>query len=118
MGGVIVGGWEPGGMRPGVGEMFHVTAQANRASIERHGLDWRRMGAARGIAGSPTPELPAVFLCETFGDVPFFVDMADGPTDVWAVQVDGCRVADGPDGWVVLFEPVPPERVRRVEGRG
>ena len=47
MGGVIVDGWEPGEMRPGVGEMFHVSARENRGSIERYGLDWRRMYAPR-----------------------------------------------------------------------
>jgi len=48
----------------GTGQMFHVTATANRESIRRHGLDWRRMGAAPGIAGSTRPELPAMFACD------------------------------------------------------
>ena len=37
----------------GTGQMFHVTATANRESIRRHGLDWRRMGAARASPGAP-----------------------------------------------------------------
>ena len=37
--------------------LFHVTSAANRESIRSHGLDWTRMGAARGIAGSMTPAL-------------------------------------------------------------
>lgn len=36
---------------PGMGEVFHVTAVANRDSISRHGLDWHRMGAAPGSPG-------------------------------------------------------------------
>ncbi len=39
----------------GAGQMLHVTVAANRASIRRHGLDWRRMGAAPGVAGSRPP---------------------------------------------------------------
>jgi len=35
----------------------------NRESILAHGLDWTRMGAAPGIAGSPVPEDDGVFLC-------------------------------------------------------
>jgi hypothetical protein len=35
--------------------MFHVTDSANRESIRQHGLDWRRMGTALGIAGSRVP---------------------------------------------------------------
>jgi hypothetical protein len=34
--------------------LFHVTSELNRESIRTHGLDWSRMGAAHGIAGSPT----------------------------------------------------------------
>jgi len=43
--------------------LFHVSSAANRKSILAHGLDWTRMGAARGIAGSTTPEQEGVFLC-------------------------------------------------------
>ena len=35
--------------------LYHVTSVLNRESIAQHGLDWRRMGAARGIAGSRAP---------------------------------------------------------------
>jgi hypothetical protein len=53
--------------------MFHVSPVANRASITAHGLDWTRMGAARGIAGSRAPEVDGVFLCASDFDVDFFV---------------------------------------------
>ncbi len=53
----------------GAGEMLHVTATSNRESIEQHGLDWRRMAASRGVAGSRVPELGAIFLCESREDV-------------------------------------------------
>jgi hypothetical protein len=34
-----------------VADWFHVTSSRNRESILRHGLDWRHMGEALGIAG-------------------------------------------------------------------
>jgi hypothetical protein len=42
---------------------FHVSSAANRESILAHGLDWTKMRAARGIAGSTAPEADGVFLC-------------------------------------------------------
>jgi hypothetical protein len=41
--------------------MFHVSSALNRASTMAHGLDWNRMGAAPGIAGSQSPEVEGVF---------------------------------------------------------
>jgi hypothetical protein len=97
------------------GEMFHATAMENRPSILRHGLDWRQMGTAPGIAGSQEPELPAVFLCESREEIDFFTSMSRLPADVWAVRVDGLWVESGPDGWIILPEPVPPERLRLLQ---
>jgi len=94
------------------GEMFHVTATENRQSILRHGLDWRQMGTMPGMAGSREPELPAVFLCESHEDAGFFTGMSRLPADLWTVSVDGLWVENGPDGWIILPEPVPPERLR------
>ena len=67
---------------------FHVTSTANRASITRHGLDWSRMGAARGIAGSTAPEVPGCFLAADERDADYFVRMNNtgGPVDVWEVS--------------------------------
>lgn len=98
----------------GAGEMFHVTAASNRESIEQHGLDWRRMAASCGVAGSRLPELEAIFLCGG-ADVSFFTRMARTPSDVWAVGVDDLWIENGPDGWVILPQPVPRHRVRLVE---
>jgi hypothetical protein len=67
--------------------LFHVTSAVNRESILVHGLDWTRMGAAPGIAGSPVPEEDGVFLCRDEFEAGFFVRMNNtgGPVDVWAV---------------------------------
>jgi hypothetical protein len=96
------------------GQLFHVTAAVNRRSICRYGLDWRRMSEAHGIAGSPTPELPAIFLCEDREDAGFFVHMARVPVDIWAVRVDGLWLESGPDGWQLVAAPIEPERISLV----
>ena len=119
--------WLGGGRRPmllvklGEGTMFHVSPSANRNSIRRHGLDWRRMGAASGIAGSVEPELPAIFLC-TWGSTRFFTDMARTPSDIWAVRVDGLWLEGDPsssgggdDDWMILPAPVGPDRLDLIE---
>jgi len=114
--------WTRTGRRPMLlvkqadGEMFHATAAENRQSILRHGLDWRQIGTAPGIAGNREPELEAVFLCESHEEIGFFTRMSRLPADVWAVRVDGLWVESGPDGWIIVPEPVPPGRLRLVEG--
>ena len=67
--------------------MFHVSSVLNRQSILAHGLDWTRMGAACGIAGSRRPEQEGVFLCRDEFEAGWFVEMNNtgGPVDVWAV---------------------------------
>ena len=99
----------------GTGHMFHVTATANRESIRRHGLDWRRMGAAPGIAGSTRPELPAVFACDEREDISFFLNMARTPADVWAIDVGGLWAENGPDGWWIISQPIGPDRLTLAE---
>jgi hypothetical protein len=113
--------WSYGGrqhllaVRPGRGEMLHVSAVENRGSILQHGLDWRRMGAAPGIAGASGPEAPAVFLATGVQEADFFVNMASPrPVDVWAVRVDGFWIETGPNGFSVVAHAVPPERLRLV----
>lgn len=96
--------------------MFHVSSSANRASIEAHGLDWTRMDAVPGIAGSTAPEVDGVFLCRG-GDVGFFVRLNNTGTavDVWSVDdVDESLLVDGPSGWPYLPEPIAPTRLRLV----
>lgn len=104
------------------GKMFHATAAANRDSIRRHGLDWRRIGAAFGTAGSPEPELPGTFLCATREDARFFTDMAREPSDIWQVRVDGLWLEGDPgasgggdDIWMILPEPVGPDRLELID---
>jgi hypothetical protein len=96
------------------GQLFHVTATANRESIRLHGLDWRLMGKSPGIAGSPTPELPAIFLCDDRWDADFYIRMARVPVDIWTVRADGLWLESGPDGWRLVAAPIEPERVRLV----
>jgi hypothetical protein len=100
---------------PGHGDKFHATAAVNRESIRRHGLDWRQMGAAPGIAGSLTPEVPGIFVCDDVFDVRFFVRMARSATDIWSVQADGLWLESGPDGWWIISQPISPERLTLVE---
>ena len=97
-------------LRIGHGQMFHVSASANRESILRYGLDWRRMGPATGVAGSRRPELPGIFLQESADDY-FFVRMAAFQTDIWGVLVDGKWIESGPSGWWFVAEPVGPEHL-------
>lgn len=107
-------------VKAGEGLMFHVAAAATRESIRRHGLDWRRMGESPGIAGSREPELPGIFLCASLDEARFFTDMARRPSDVWAVRVDGLWLegdpgANGGDNWMIVPEPVGPERLWLAE---
>lgn len=95
----------------GRGQRVHATAAANRDSIRRHGLDWNRMGPAPGLAGSTTPELPAIFVCDDLDDAGFLLHMTRVPTDVWLVDVDGLWLENGPSGWQVISYPVAARRL-------
>lgn len=95
------------------GQLYHVSAAANRESILRHGLDWRLM-TRPGVAGSTEPELDGIYLCENESDVRFFTDMSRVPTDIWAVDVSGRWVESGPSGWVFVVEPIPADAVLLV----
>lgn len=94
--------------------LFHVSSAANRESILLHGLDWTRMGLARGIAGSPTPEEAAVFLCRDEFEARFFTGMNNtgGPVDVWTVtgiEEDELVISDS--GFAYFPAPIPPAQV-------
>jgi hypothetical protein len=111
--------------------MYHVTDRANRESIGRHGLDWRRMGAVPGIAGSRAPEHRGVFLAEDLEVVKFFVEMGQSnerhEIDVWEVSLDldvelseeepsPCTpLVRHADGFLCYLEPIPPERLRLID---
>jgi hypothetical protein len=90
--------------------LFHVSSAANRDSILAHGLDWTRMGAARGIAGSTGPEVAGVYLCRDEFELGFFVRMNNtgGPVDVWAVTGIGEeQLIEGGSGFCYFPAPVP-----------
>ncbi len=90
--------------------LFHVTSVRNRDSILRHGLDWTRMGAAPGIAGSRGAEEDGVFLCRDESDVGFFVQMNNtgGPVDAWAVRgIDEQRLITTGSGFSYFPDRIP-----------
>ena len=94
-------------------DWFHVTSSRNRDSIRRYGLDWQRMGAACGIAGSTTPEQQGCFLCRK-DEVEWFVQMNNtgGTVDVWAISdVDEDALVHSPEGYEFVAAPIPPERL-------
>lgn len=90
--------------------MFHVTSVLNRESIDAHGLDWSRMGAARGIAGSEMPEIEGCYLCEEW-EVEWFatnINNTGGLVDVWAVDgVDADDLVASGSGYSYLPHQVP-----------
>ncbi|MGY1846544.1 MULTISPECIES: hypothetical protein [unclassified Blastococcus] len=97
--------------------MFHVTSSRNRASIQAHGLDWRRMGDTPGIAGSPVPEQEGCFLAPDEWTADYFVAMNNtgGPVDVWAVEdVDPADLLTSGEGYEYFPGVIPPERLRLV----
>lgn len=88
---------------------FHVTSSSNRESIRLNGLDWTRMGAAAGIAGSRVPEVEGCFLCSEH-DIHFFVTMNRTvvPVDVWAVDgIDEEQLVRTSNGFDYLPHAVP-----------
>jgi hypothetical protein len=112
--------------------VFHVTSTRNRRSILQHGLDWRRMAAQPGIAGSPTAEGPCVFLADDMEMAEWFVSISRShhtAVDIWEVTLpDNLDLKDidawaeappaGPygeiDGFLCTTEPIPPDRLRLV----
>ena len=99
-------------LRSMTGPYFHVTSMLNRASIQEHGLDWTRMGAASGIAGSPVPEEAGCFLSEDELSVEFFLHMNNtgGPADVWLVRgVDPEELRPNGSGFYHLPRRVEPQ---------
>ena len=94
--------------------MFHVSSAANRASIREHGLDWTRMQAARGIAGSRRPEADGIFLCADEHEAQYFVRLNNTGTavDVWQVEgIDERALLPNGSGYFFLPARIPPERV-------
>ncbi|MER6785819.1 hypothetical protein ABT330_14575 [Streptomyces sp. NPDC000658] len=96
--------------------LFHVSSVLNRRSIAQHGLDWTRMGAARGIAGSRRPEVEGIFVCRD-EETEFFLQINNtgGPVDLWSVDgVDEGLLLDNGNGFFYLPGRIPAARVRLV----
>ena len=101
--------------------LFHVSSALNRDSILAHGLDWTRMGAARGIAGSAAPEEKGVFVCRDDFEARFFVDLNNtgGPVDVWEVTGLGeDELVTFDTGFCYFPAPIPPAQVTLVDWPG
>jgi hypothetical protein len=101
-----------------VSRLFHVTSVLNRESIEIHGLDWSKMGVARGIAGSHRPEEEGCFVCFDEMDAHWFVRMnnTDGPVDVWAIDDldEGALVVSG-EGFSYFPGCIPADKLTLVQ---
>ena len=96
---------------------YHVTPSANRDSIGRHGLDWRRGGG--GITGSNAPEKDGVFLARDGHEVDFFVRIGTArfaALDVWEITLDEddtpARVFDG---FLCWMQAIPAARLRLIK---
>ncbi|HEV7210412.1 MAG TPA: hypothetical protein VGN47_01710 [Blastococcus sp.] len=94
-----------------------MTSVSNRASIDEHGLDWRRMGAAPGIAGSTCPEQEGCFLAVEEGMTDFIIRMNNtgGPVDVWEVHgIDEGDLVTSPEGFGYFPGVIVREQLRLV----
>lgn len=97
---------------------FHVTSVLNRASIREYGLDYRKMGAARGIAGSYEAEQAGCFLACSPAERDWFVRMNNtgGPVDVWEVNgVEDDELTISPEGHRYRAGIIPPDRIRLAQ---
>jgi hypothetical protein len=98
--------------------MFHVSSVRNRASIQCHGLDASRMGAAPGIAGSRRPEADGIFLCPDLSTADWFasINNTGGPVDLWQVDgVDADLMLDNGNGFHYLPGCIPADRITLVQ---
>jgi hypothetical protein len=98
--------------------MYHVTSAHNRESIKAHGLDWTRMGAAPGIAGSTRPEVPGIFLCPDRFEADWFAQMNNtgGAVDIWAVDgIDHDDLIPGGSGFSYVSTAIPASQLTLLE---
>ena len=96
---------------------YHVTSVLNRDSISRHGLDYSRMGAARGIAGSVRPEQQGCFLAANEFECDWFVRMNNtgGAVDVWEVNgIEADDLLPSPEGHHYYPGVIAAARIRLV----
>ncbi|MGW5655143.1 hypothetical protein [Streptomyces humi] len=97
--------------------LFHVSSVLNRQSIAQHGLDWTRMGAARGIAGSRRPEVEGTFVCRDEEEAKFFfgINNTGGLVDLWSVEgIVEESLLDNGNGFFYHPGRIPAARVRLV----
>lgn len=94
------------------GRLFHVSSILNRESIQSWGLDWTRMAAAPGIAGSRRPEVEGCFLALNEFEAEWFarqINNTGGPVDTWLVSgVDPSELVEDRNGHVYYPRPIPP----------
>jgi len=72
------------------------------------------MGAARGIAGSMTPEEKGVFLCRDEFEARFFVGLNNtgGPVDIWVVTgLAESELVTGGSGFCYFPAPISPAQI-------
>lgn len=99
---------------------YHVSSSLNRESIRERGLDWRRMGAAPGIAGSREPEAEGCFLALGEYECRLFVHMNNtgGPVDVWRVEdVDPEDLITSRQGYSLYEGVIDPDRITLIQAR-
>jgi hypothetical protein len=97
--------------------LHHVTSVRNRESIREFGLDWTRMAAAPGIAGSRGPEVEGCFLCVERPEVDWFIRLNNtgGPVDVWAVDgLELRQLRTSPNGHQYFPDKIAPQQLALV----
>ena len=101
-----------------VARLFHVSSVKNRDSIMEYGLDWSRMSASSGIAGSRHPEEEGCFMCLTRDDCDFFIyiNNTGGRVDVWAVDgIDELELTVTGQGFSYFPGEISPKSLTLVE---
>ncbi len=56
-----------------------------------------------------------MFVGDEREDISFLLNIARTPADVWAIDVDGLWVENGPDGWWIISRPIGPDRLSLVQ---
>jgi len=70
--------------------VYHIAPTEARSSIERHGLDWRRLG----LGGAYRPL--GNYLWNSFDFALWYAQAAYDDYDIWAVNVEGLQLLPDP----------------------
>ncbi len=106
------------------GQLFHLSSVLNRASIERFGLDGRRMTLAFGLAGASRSEIAGVYVFEDIEDARWFAGQAvarhPAGLDLWEITPasdlgEEAQLVLGSHGYRYVPGVVEPARVKLVE---